>query len=161
MLSRQRRAASRSSFRDDQIIAFETDRDGVGCSAHMGWATELVLRIVADRPGIAFSTLAGEVMEQVPVRTTHLNKIAAANRSWVATVRPCEWQENPEPRDKALGRRGAGKIGAPAAKATSSGVHVRDAQHPPLASWRRRLRPRPRAERALRPRCGPDRGCSG
>ena len=67
-------------FPDDQIIAFETDRDGVGCSSHMGWATELVLRIVADRPGIAFSTLAGEVMEQVPVRTTHLNKIAAANR---------------------------------------------------------------------------------
>lgn len=67
-------------FPDDQIIAFETDRDGVGCSSHMGWATELVLRIVADRPGIAFSTLAGEVMEQVPVRTTHLNKIAATNR---------------------------------------------------------------------------------
>lgn len=67
-------------FTDDQIIAFETDRDGVGCSSHMGWATELVLRIVADRPGIAFSTLAGEVMEQVPVRTTHLNKIAATNR---------------------------------------------------------------------------------
>lgn len=35
---------------------------------------------VSARPGIAFSTLASEVMEQVPVRTTHLNKIVAANR---------------------------------------------------------------------------------
>jgi hypothetical protein len=67
-------------FPEDQIIAFETDRDGVGCSAHMCWAAELLLRMVSDRPGVAFSTLASEVMEQVPVRTTHLNKIAAANR---------------------------------------------------------------------------------
>jgi hypothetical protein len=67
-------------FPDEQIIAFETDRDGVGCSAHMDWASDLMLRTVASRPGIAFSTLAAEVMEQVPVRTTHLNKIAAASR---------------------------------------------------------------------------------
>lgn len=66
-------------FPEDQIIAFETDRDGVGCSAHIGWATELLLSTVSKRPGIAFSTLASEVMEQVPVRTTHLNKIAMAN----------------------------------------------------------------------------------
>ena len=67
-------------FPEDQIIAFEADRDGVGCSAHIGWATELMLRTVSQRPGIAFSSLASEVMEQVPVRTTHLNKIAAKNR---------------------------------------------------------------------------------
>lgn len=67
-------------FPEDQIIAFETDRDGVGCSAHVGRAADLMLRTVSARPGIAFSTLASEVMEQVPVRTTHLNKIAAANR---------------------------------------------------------------------------------
>ena len=67
-------------FPEDQIIAFETDRDGVGCSAHIGWATEILLSTVSKRPGIAFSTLASEVMEQVPVRTTHLNKITMANR---------------------------------------------------------------------------------
>lgn len=67
-------------FPEDQIIAFETDRDGVGCSAHMGCATDLLLRTVSERPGIAFSTLASDVMEQVPVRTTHLNRIAAAQR---------------------------------------------------------------------------------
>lgn len=67
-------------FPEDQIIAFETDRDGVGCSAHVGWATELLLRTVSQRPGIAFGPLASEVMEQVPVRTTHLNKIVAAKR---------------------------------------------------------------------------------
>lgn len=67
-------------FPEEQIIAFETDRDGVGCSAHVGSATELLLRTVSQRPGIAFGPLASEVMEQVPVRTTHLNKIAATNR---------------------------------------------------------------------------------
>ena len=67
-------------FPEDQIIAFETDRDGVGCSAHIGWATELLLRTVSQRPGIAFGPLASGVMEQVPVRTTHLNKIVAAKR---------------------------------------------------------------------------------
>lgn len=67
-------------FPEEQIIAFETDRDGVGCSAHVGSATELLLRTVSQRPGIAFGPLASEAMEQVPVRTTHLNKIAATNR---------------------------------------------------------------------------------
>lgn len=67
-------------FPEDQIIAFETDRDGVGCPAYMGWATELLLRTVTQRPGIAFGALASQVMEQVPVRTTHLNKIAATSR---------------------------------------------------------------------------------
>lgn len=67
-------------FPEDQIIAFETDRDGVGCSAHVGWATELLLRAVSQRPGITFGAVASQVMEQVPVRTTHLNKIAAASR---------------------------------------------------------------------------------
>ena len=35
-------------FPEDQIIAFEADRDGVGCCAHVGWATELLLRTVAQ-----------------------------------------------------------------------------------------------------------------
>ena len=67
-------------FPEDQIIAFETDRDGVGCSAHVGWATELLLRAVSLRPGVAFGTVASQVMEQVPVRTTNLNKIATNSR---------------------------------------------------------------------------------
>lgn len=67
-------------FPEDQIIAFETDRDGVGCSAHVGWATELLLRAVSLRPGIAFGAVASQVMEQVPVRTTNLNKIATDSR---------------------------------------------------------------------------------
>jgi three-Cys-motif partner protein len=67
-------------FPEDQIIAFEADRDGVGCSAHVGWATELLLRAVSQRPGIAFRAVASRVMEQVPVRTTHLNKIVASSR---------------------------------------------------------------------------------
>jgi hypothetical protein len=64
-------------FPEDQIIAFESNRDGVGCPAYVGWATELLLRMVTQKPGIAFGALASQVMEQVPVRTTHLNKIVA------------------------------------------------------------------------------------
>lgn len=67
-------------FPEDQIIAFETDRDGVGCSAYVERASDLILDTVSRKPGIAFGTLAGEVMELVPVRTTHLNKIATALR---------------------------------------------------------------------------------
>lgn len=67
-------------FSEDQIIAFETERDGVGCPANMGWAAELMLKAVTAQPGIAFATAASGVMEQVPVRTTHLNQIAADNR---------------------------------------------------------------------------------
>lgn len=67
-------------FSEDQIIAFEMERDGVGCPANIGWAAELLLKTVAARPGIAFVTAASAVMEQVPVRTKHLNKIAADNR---------------------------------------------------------------------------------
>jgi len=67
-------------FPEDQIIAFETDRDGVGCSANVAWATELLLRAVSLRPGIAFGAVASQVMEQVPVRTTNLNKIATDSR---------------------------------------------------------------------------------
>lgn len=67
-------------FPEDQIIAFETDRDGVSCSANVGWATELLLRAVSLRLGIAFGAVASQIMEQVPVRTTHLNKIVAASR---------------------------------------------------------------------------------
>jgi len=67
-------------FPEEQIIAFEMDRDGVGCSAHMEWARQRLLHIVSERPGIPFGTAAAVVMEQVPVRTTHLNKIAIAQR---------------------------------------------------------------------------------
>ncbi|NMG41797.1 three-Cys-motif partner protein TcmP [Chelativorans sp. ZYF759] len=67
-------------FPEEQIIAFETDRDGVGCSAHFVWASELMLSTVSLKSGIAFGSLASEVMEQVPVRTTHLNKIATTHR---------------------------------------------------------------------------------
>lgn len=67
-------------FSEEQIIAFETDRDGVGCAGYMGWATEILLRTVEQRPGTTFGTLASLVMEQVPVRTTHLNKVASMCR---------------------------------------------------------------------------------
>ena len=73
-------------FPDDQIFAFENESRRLGCPAHMSRATELLLQTVAERPGIAFSTLAGVVMEQVPVRTTHLNKIAMAKRKGRAAV---------------------------------------------------------------------------
>lgn len=67
-------------FPEDQIIAFETKRDGVGCLKHLDRANELLLRNVAQQPGIRYGTLASELMEQVPVRKPHLNKLAADRR---------------------------------------------------------------------------------
>lgn len=63
-------------FPDDQIVAFETEMEGVGCPANRKQAAELLLRSVSERPGVAFGSLAAHVMEQVPVRTPHLNKLA-------------------------------------------------------------------------------------
>lgn len=57
-----------------------SDRDGIGCSAHVSWTKELLLRTLSQRPEIAFGPLASEVIEHVPVQTTHLNKIGAAKR---------------------------------------------------------------------------------
>ncbi len=68
-------------FSENQIVAFEADRDGVGCPAYIYQATELVLRIVSERPGIAFSILAGEVMDQVQVRATDLKEAVMKERS--------------------------------------------------------------------------------
>lgn len=67
-------------FPEDQIVDFETGRDGVGCAGHLKRATDFLLDIVSCRPGIKFSTVASEVMEQIPVRKTHLNKIVATKR---------------------------------------------------------------------------------
>jgi three-Cys-motif partner protein len=65
-----------SLFSDEQIVELAAQRDGVGCPANIGWAADTLLKSVSARPGITFSSVAAEVMELVPVRTTHLNKIA-------------------------------------------------------------------------------------
>lgn len=69
-----------SLFSEEQIIEFEAQRDGVGCPANMGWATEMLLDHVRRQPGIAFGRIAPAVMEQVPVRATHLKDIAMDQR---------------------------------------------------------------------------------
>lgn len=65
-----------SLFSEGQIIEFEAQRDGVGCAANMGWATETLLGLVRSQPGIAFESAAPLIMEQVPVRETHVKDIA-------------------------------------------------------------------------------------
>lgn len=69
-----------SLFSDDQIVDFAAQRAGVGCPANLEAATHGLLQAVAARPGSPFGKLAYELMEQVPVRLTHLNKIAMAER---------------------------------------------------------------------------------
>lgn len=69
-----------SLFSVDQIIGFEANRDGVGCSTNMSSATEAFLDVVRWHPGISFESVASYVMEMVPVRTKHLNAIATAQR---------------------------------------------------------------------------------
>ena len=63
-------------FPSNQLAEFEAERDGVGCPAYLVRAADRLRSIAVDRPGIEFGPLAGKVMEEVPVRTTDLNRIA-------------------------------------------------------------------------------------
>lgn len=80
MSARQRISIEESGqpflFPSNQLAEFESERDGVGCRKYMDRAADLLHSIVVDRPGIQFRPLSGEVMEEVPVRTTDLNRIA-------------------------------------------------------------------------------------
>lgn len=69
-----------SLFSDEQIVDFEAQRAGVGCPANLEAATQALLHAVYARPGTVYNKLAFEIMEQVPVRLTHMNKIAMAQR---------------------------------------------------------------------------------
>lgn len=80
MSARHRSAIERSGqpflFPSNQLAEFEAERDGVGCPMFLDRAAKRMRGIVVERPGIEFAPLTGEVMEEVPVRTTHLKKIA-------------------------------------------------------------------------------------
>lgn len=67
-------------FPSNQLVEIEAKRDGVGCSQHLDRASSLLLDIVARTPGIRFASLAGAAMEEVPVRTADLNRIAMDRR---------------------------------------------------------------------------------
>lgn len=69
-----------SLFSDEQIVEFAAKRAGVGCSANIEAATQGLLLAVSARPGTVFSRLAWELMAEIPVRMTHLNKIAMEQR---------------------------------------------------------------------------------
>ena len=68
-------------FPSSQLVEIEADRDGVGCPGHVERATEMLCCIVSQTPGIGYEKLTGMVMELVPVRTPHLNKIAVTLRN--------------------------------------------------------------------------------
>ena len=63
-------------FPSNQLAQFQAECDGVGCPDYLDRAADRLRRIVVERPGIEFGPLAGDVMEEVPVRTPHLNRIA-------------------------------------------------------------------------------------
>ena len=69
-----------SLFSEDQIIEFETQRDGIGCPENMERATKTLLSLVREQPGIEFGSIAPLVMEQVPVREKHVKDIAVSQR---------------------------------------------------------------------------------
>ena len=68
------------SLSDELFSELDTSREGVGSPATFSWGTETLLQAVAARPGIAFERLAPDVMEQVPLRTPHLNRIVMDQR---------------------------------------------------------------------------------
>jgi three-Cys-motif partner protein len=67
-------------FSDEQVVDFEAQREGVGCPANLEAAAQALLQAVSLRPGTAFNKLAGDLMEQIPIRTTHLNKLVMDQR---------------------------------------------------------------------------------
>ena len=68
------------SLYDEFFSELDASREGVGCPSMVAWATKTVLDAVAAQPGVAFERLAPEVMSQIPVRTTHLNRIVIEQR---------------------------------------------------------------------------------
>jgi hypothetical protein len=68
------------SLSDEMFIELDAGRDGVGSPETLGWGTEALLQAVAAQPGIAFERLAPDVMEQVPLRMTHLKRIVVDQR---------------------------------------------------------------------------------
>ena len=69
-----------SLFSEEQIVDFEAQRAGIGCRANLEAATQALLQAVCARPGTVYGKLAFEIMEEVPVRLTQMNKIAMAER---------------------------------------------------------------------------------
>ena len=69
------RESGKPSLSDGLFIELDARLKGVGSPATVVWGTETLLKSVAAQPGIAFERLASDVMEQVPLRTTHLNNI--------------------------------------------------------------------------------------
>ena len=67
-------------FPKEELVACATSRNGVGCASHMRRAESMVLEVVGEHPGIAFSKLAGMVMEDVPVRPPDIKKLVMAMR---------------------------------------------------------------------------------
>ena len=63
-------------FPDDHLAELQAKTEGVGCPAYLESAAEVLLRSVLSQPGNGFEELAGVVMEEVPVRRTHLNKLS-------------------------------------------------------------------------------------
>ncbi len=68
------------SLSDEMFLELDASREGVGCPETLGWGTEVLLQAVDAQAGIAFERLAPDVMEQVPLRTTHLNRIVMDQR---------------------------------------------------------------------------------
>ena len=69
------------SLSDELFIEQDASREGVGCPANIVSGTEALLETVSARPGISFERLAADVMEQVPLRKPHLNKIVRNQRT--------------------------------------------------------------------------------
>ncbi len=68
------------SLSDELFIELDASREGVGSPANRHWGAETLLHAVVARPGISFERLAPDVMEHVPLRTTHLNKVIMDQR---------------------------------------------------------------------------------
>lgn len=65
---------------DEMFRELDAGRDGVGSPETRRWGTKALLQAVAAQPGISFERLATNVIEQLPLRMTHLKRIVVDQR---------------------------------------------------------------------------------
>ena len=64
-------------FPDDMVVDMTRDLAGVGCTRYRDEATAQVKYLLSNEGGVEFAEIWPSVLEAVPVRLTHLNKVLA------------------------------------------------------------------------------------
>ena len=70
-----------SLFSSADIAAIHQEQKGVGCKAHRAMAEEIIVNFLQGRTRAFPGPMSNLVMEEVPIRRTHLNKVLVDMRN--------------------------------------------------------------------------------